>query len=141
MWIEMIRGLEPEAEFRPPATAESIHACQETLGNRLDRDLVDLLREANGVSGKYGLGLIWPVERITTDNITFRTTPAFAELYMPFDSLLFFADVGNGDQFAFVLRDQRHDIFVWDHETDSRSWVAPRLAEYLTWWLDGRIKL
>jgi hypothetical protein len=35
----------------------------------------------------------------------------------------------------------RQDIFVWDHETDSRTWVAPRLEEYLEWWLDGRITL
>ncbi len=39
---------------------------------------------------------------------------------MPFDQLLFFADAGNGDQFATVL---------------GRPW--PR--QYLPWWLDGRI--
>jgi hypothetical protein len=60
---------------------------------------------------------------------------------MPFDPLLFFADAGNGDQFAFVLRDRRKDVFVWDHETDSRKWVAPDLGSYLTWWLDGRIRV
>lgn len=39
---------------------------------------------------------------------------------MPFDQLLFFADAGNGDQFATVL---------------ARPW--PR--QYLPRWLDGRI--
>lgn len=55
-----------------------------------------------------------------------------AELYLPFDGLLFFGDNGGGDQFAFVLRDNRRDIFVWDHETDSRYWVAGHLESYVT---------
>lgn len=141
VWIELIRGLEPDAEFQSPAADEAILACEQTLGHRLGPDLAALLRETNGVHGKYGLGLIWPIEQIAADNDAFRTSPDFAKLYMPFDPLLFFADAGNGDQFAFVLRDQRRDVFVWDHETDSRTWIAPGLTEYLTWWLDGRIKL
>lgn len=52
-----------------------------------------------------------------------------------------FADVGNGDQFAFLLRDGRKDIFAWDHEDDSRTWVAPDLDKYVTWWLDGTLQL
>lgn len=111
------------------------------MGSRLDEDLVALLLETNGVIGENGLALIWPVERIAEDNITFRTTPAFADLYMPFDPLVFFGDAGNGDQFAFVLRDGRKDVFAWNHENDSRTWVAPRLDRYLTWWIDGTITL
>jgi hypothetical protein len=30
---------------------------------------------------------------------------------------------------------------VWNHEDDSRTWVAPNLAKYLEWWLTGRITL
>lgn len=141
MWIELIRGLEPAAEFQPPATDQAIQACEQALGTRLDPDLAALLREANGVHGSYGHGLIWPAERIAADNLAFRASPDLAELYMPFDPLLFFADAGNGDQFAFVLRDQRQDVFAWNHETDSRTWVAPRMTEYLTWWLDGRMQI
>jgi len=141
MWIDMIRELTPHAGFGPPAGEAAIRDCEQTLGTPLDEDLAALLRETNGVMGGYGLGLIWPVERIASDNVAFRTTPEFADLYMPFDPLLFFADAGNGDQFAFVLRDRRKDVFTWHHETDSRLWVAPGLAEYLTWWLDGTIKL
>ena len=61
-----------------------------------------------------------------------------------FDPLLFFADAGNGDQFAFVItagKIRRPDIFAWDHENDSRTWVAPSLAKYLEWWLSGDLKL
>ena len=141
MWIEKIRSLAPDMQFTDPAAEEAIAACESALAVALDADLAALLRESNGATDRYGSGIIWPVERIATDNQTFRTSSDFAELYMPFDSLLFFADAGNGDQFAFVLRDQRRDVFVWDHENDSRRWVAPDLDAYVTWWLDGTIAL
>jgi hypothetical protein len=63
---------------------------------------------------------------------------------MSFNSLLFFADAGNGDQFAFAIRNgqiRSSDVYVWNHENDSRNWVAPSLEKYLTWWLDGSIEI
>ncbi len=137
----MVRELLPEATFRAPAATEAVVRCEQRLAVALDGDLRALLRETDGVDDAYGGGLIWPVERIVGDNLAFRTNRDFAELYMPFEPLLFFADAGNGDQFAFVLRDGRKDVFVWDHENDSRSWVAPDLGRYLTWWLDGTLTL
>lgn len=91
--------------------------------------------------GEYGLGLVWPIERIQGDNLMLRSSPDFANLYMPFEPMLFVADAGNGDQFAFVIRDRPTDVFVWDHETDSRTMVAPSLATYLERWLNGRLSI
>ncbi|MCW2943187.1 MAG: cell wall assembly protein [Actinomycetia bacterium] len=138
MWTELITALPAETILLPPASEQAIRECQRLLGHPLPAPLAALLRESNGVEGEYGLGLIWPVERITADNLAFRTDTDFAQLYMPFDSLLFFADAGNGDQFALT---HRSDVFAWDHENDSRTWVAPGLTEYLEWWLTGRITL
>ena len=84
---------------------------------------------------------MWSLERIVADNAFFRGNADFGELYMPFDPLLFFADAGNGDQFAFVWTPRRDEVFAWDHETDSRRWVAPSLETYLRWWLGGDLKL
>lgn len=84
------------------------------------------------------------MERIIADNPAFRANTHFARAYMPFDPLLFFADAGNGDQFAFAITIEgirRSDVFAWDHENDSRRWVAPSLAKYLEWWLRGGLKL
>src|SRR5690349_9564624 len=113
-WIERIKGWTTDAVFTGPATREELEACEQELGHALPPDLRELLLETNGVTGEYGLGLIWPADRIAADNASFRRSPDFAALYMPFDPLLFFADVGNGDQFAFVLRQHRRDVFVWD---------------------------
>jgi len=60
---------------------------------------------------------------------------------MPFDALLFFGDAGTGDLFGLVPHTGRPDVFAWNHEDDSRTWVAPGLGKYLEWWQNGRIKL
>ena len=141
MWRERVEALTLEATFGPPVDETAIAEAERTLGGRLPGVLVELLSETDGISGEHGLGLVWPLSRIVSDNLTFRTFDDFRDLYMPFDPLLFFADAGNGDQFALVWQLQRDDVFVWDHENDSRRWVAPDIERYLDWWLGGRLRL
>ena len=78
---------------------------------------------------------MWSASQIERENRQFRTYPDFRALYMPFDALLFFADDGAGDQFAFAIhadgRVHKNDVYRWDHETDARSWFAGRLEQYL----------
>ena len=144
MWRELIQKLENECEFNLPASHNDITAVENSLGVSLPSELKGLLEESNGVYGEYGLGLIWSTERIVHDNLVFRQTPVFKEMYMPFDHLLFFADAGNGDQFAFAILNgvmHRPHIFVWNHIDDGRTWVAPSLRTYLEWWSNGKIKI
>jgi hypothetical protein len=143
-WRNYIEGLTPNATFFPPANHAAIFAAEQSLGAPFPTALRELLRQSNGVHGKWGLGLIWPIERISDDNLRFRAHPDYPALYMPFGPLLFFADAGNGDQFFFpVLRPStpRDDVFSWDHETDSRIWAAPSLERYLEWFLSGQLML
>ena len=144
MWRDRIKSMTAKAEFAAPANAGAVALAEEALGVRLPAELAAVLKESDGVSGEYGLGLLWPIERIKEDNQRFRSLPDFKDLYMPFDSLLFFGDAGNGDQFAFTVLQgevRRGDIFVWDHETDSRTWVAPSLGTFYDWWLTGKLKI
>lgn len=144
MWRQFFDEKEPNATFRTPASASLIFEVEQSLGARLPTSLASLLSESNGVEGEYGLGLLWEVERISADNAAFRSNPDFLNLYMPFDCLLFFADAGNGDQFAFSLLNgqcRRDDVFVWNHEDDSRNWVAPDLKTFYDGWLSGRIQV
>lgn len=87
--------------------------------------------ETDGIVGEYGTDVVWSLDRILEQNLLFRSPDTFPDLYMPFDPLLFFGDNGGGDQFAFVLTPERPDIFVWDHEDDSRLWAARELKDYL----------
>lgn len=141
MWTELVAALPGPAVFQAGASEAALDRCAGALGQQLPGDLAALLRESNGIEGEYGDGLIWSAERIADENLALREDGELATLYMPFDPLLFFADAGNGDLFALLPGIRRPDVFVWNHEDDSRTWVAPNLATYLEWWLTGRITL
>ncbi|WP_237229253.1 SMI1/KNR4 family protein [Rubinisphaera sp. JC750] len=143
-WRELIESWTSVCHFASPATEQELATAEQQLRLELPVQLRRLLKETNGLQGEYGISLVWPVDRIVADNLLFRSTADFQQLYMPFDSLLFFADAGNGDQFAFPIQSssiRRDDVFVWNHEDDSRTWVAPSLEKYLEWWLDGTIQV
>ncbi|MBO1333484.1 SMI1/KNR4 family protein [Streptomyces sp. VRA16 Mangrove soil] len=130
MWREMATTF-PDAVSRPPAAEEALAAIERHLGQPVPEDLRALLLETDGIEDDCGTETVWTAERILAENADFRAAPDFRELYQPFDSLMFFGDNGGGDQFAFVRTPRRDDVFVWDHETDSRTWVAPSLKSYL----------
>lgn len=145
-WRELVTLRYPARSFAAGASPESLARAESALGVQLPDDLRALLSETDGIEGEYGfgLGLIWTAARIASENLAFRAQPDFRALYMPFEPLLFFGDAGNGDQFAFTILEgviRRPDVFAWNHEDDSRTWVAPDLRRYLEWWADGRIKL
>ena len=100
VWRELIAGLSPDAQLRG-----SSRRVRPDRGDGCSwRGVAQPARFSptctNGVEGEYGLGVIWPLERIVDDNVRFRNDAQFRGLYEPFDPLLFFADGGNGDQFA-----------------------------------------
>jgi hypothetical protein len=125
-----------EATFRPRA----IHACEALLGRPKPDELRELLAETDGVEGEYGLGLVWSARRIAEDNARFRASQDFAELYMPFDGLVFFSDAGNGDQVGVALSGNQ-EVYVWSHEDDSRTWVASTVIGFLEEWMTGRLSV
>ena len=144
MWKELTKKYTNVCTFNEPAKESDISDVETRIGTLLPGCLKSCLCETGGIQGDYGLGLIWPIRKIISENIEFRNNKDFRELYMPFDTVLFFADAGNGDQFFYPIqsgRIRRDDIFVWNHEDDSRSWVAPSLEKYLEWWLTGNIKI
>lgn len=98
MWIELIKKISNDCEFNPPATHAQILMAQKKLNITFPDDLKNCLMESNGVTNEFGLGLIWPTERIISENLEFRNNKDFRDLYMPFDSLLFFADAKNGNR-------------------------------------------
>jgi len=144
MWREQIEKLTDECRFNLPASQDELISIEQSLDIVLPSDLKGFLMETNGVVDEYGFSLIWSTERIKHDNLKFRTHPDFREIYMPFDHLLFFADAGNGDQFAYPILNgvvRQTNIYAWDHEDDSRRWKAPSLEKFLEWLLTGKLKV
>ena len=142
MWKELAKQHSSAVVVRPGASQSAIDLAERAIGVSFPHDLRSCLLESDGIDGEYGLGLVWSLERIVRENQSFRGNAEFRELYMPFDCLLFFADAGNGDHFGFPIlagEIRRADVFAWNHENDSRSWVAPSLSKYLEWWLCGKL--
>ncbi|MER6076636.1 SMI1/KNR4 family protein [Streptomyces sp. NPDC001817] len=126
-------------ELGPPAGDDVLTGVERALGQRLPEDLAELLQECNGVTYQ-GLDVIWPVERIIADNAAFRVSREFVDLYMPFEPLMFFGSNWGGDQFACIRTPARDEVFVWDHETDSRRPIQALLPDVwvILWWVGGR---
>ncbi|MEU9031883.1 SMI1/KNR4 family protein [Streptomyces sp. NPDC048383] len=131
MWRQVVQEVFPKAGFREPAQVPEIVEAEKRLGRALPAQLKQLLLESNGVIGRTHVDTVWTVDQIVEQNLLFWSDESFAQLYMPFDALLFFGDNGGGDQFAFVQKPERADVFVWEHESDSRRWVANNLRDYL----------
>jgi hypothetical protein len=143
-WRERWGAQANELTFCAPASETAVQEIIQKLGPGVPEDLVSVLRESNGVLGPYSLDLVWSAERILRDNLDFRSNREFQALYMSFDSAMFFGDGGNGDQFFFPVLgsgDVRSEVFVWNHEDDSRTWVAQTLEIFVMWYLDGTIKI
>jgi hypothetical protein len=132
MWRELVLEMFGDAVCGEPASEKALADVAEALGQPLPLDLASLLAECDGVRGPTALDVVWSAERIVRDNLAFRSTPDFRSLYMPFEPVMFFGDNGGGDHFAFVRQPERDEVFVWDHETDSRYLVAYSLRDYLT---------
>jgi hypothetical protein len=120
---------------------------------KLPQELINFYSETNGIGElmrvdtmddwiKIG-DLIWSIERLIEENRMYRSDENFKRIYMPFDCLLFIGDSGNGDNFGYSIHEGviwKTDIYAWNHEDDSRTWVAPDLETFVKWWISGKIK-
>jgi hypothetical protein len=143
MWRDLAqRSL--DAHLADAVSQHDVELAESELGIRLPLELAEFLLESDGIVAVNGVNLVWPLRRIVDDNLAFRANEDFRELYMPFDPLLFFGEAGSGDQFAYVVlagEVRAPDIYAWDHENDSRYWVASGLRQFIERCVDGSIRL
>ncbi len=129
MWQELIRATCSRCSFAPPASAEQLSAVSVALATDLPTELRSLLHETNGAKNEDGEG-IWSTEEIILRNSEMRSGLP-DNLYMPFAHALFFAESVNGSLFFFPIqhngRINRPDVLEWEHETNSRTWIAGHL--------------
>ena len=133
MWRDLIERHEPSAVFLPPASPDAIGSVEDRLGLEVPSPLRSLLRESDGVTGKYGVHILWSAARIAEQNEQVR----LLDRYQPFDGLLFFADAGDGELFA--VRADDPSVVVWNPIEDTRETVAPSLDAFLAGWLSGSL--
>lgn len=144
MWKDYISSVSKEYSFKPPATTIEVNQIKKELNVELPKKLFELFGETNGVFDSFDCPLIWSTSQIVTDNLFFRNFDDYKDIYMPFEHLLFFSDAGNGDLFGYRILNgsiQTDDIYVWNHEDDSRMWVAPSLEVFINDWITGEISI
>ncbi|MGE7432182.1 SMI1/KNR4 family protein [Bacillus thuringiensis] len=144
-WTNFIKNISTDCKFNPPATEAAITKIENMFQVKLPDELKYFLCETNGVEySEFNLPLVWNTDRIQKENYDMRSEKFLKEMYMPFDSLLFIADAGNGDLFGYRVLNgwiDNYDIYTWNHENDSRTWVAPSLQIFIEWWYEGKISI
>ncbi|WEK56080.1 MAG: SMI1/KNR4 family protein [Candidatus Cohnella colombiensis] len=137
MWKEFISELECELSFNQPASIESINSAEIELNVQFPQTLKELLLESNGVLDEFECDALWPLERIIEENKSIRI-----EEQITFNNFLLFSDAGNGDLFAFSIKegnDNNEEIYVWNHEDESREIVSTSLKDFISGWFEGTI--
>lgn len=144
MWKDYLNSISKECQFKAPATATELLLIKTELNINLPKKLTDLYNETNGVYGNYGISFIWSTEQMVKENMLFWDVHEHRDSMKPLDTYLFFSDAGNGDLFGYSIKNgtiQNEDIYVWDHEGDSRSVIASSLEEFIKGWIVGEISI
>jgi hypothetical protein len=143
MWTRFLKDLTSEYEFSPPANPEQLTHAETTLRHALPQHLKEFYLETNGLYYRDSfLDVVWTLEKVLEENLEFRQNPDFKSLYMSFDNLLFFSELGNGSLFGFAILGDgsaRH-IYTWNPEDDSRQWIAESLTAFFEWLEAGKIE-
>jgi len=127
--------------FQPAADAAELDAINTALHISLPPRLRALLTETNGISAHFGAPVLFSASAIVSENLKMRSDK-LCDLYMPFDSLLFFGGNGGGDLFGFRILPTKVDtlhIYRWDHETDGRECFCYSLQQYFERVKEGAI--
>ena len=118
----------------PPATQKQIFDVEKAVGHKLPADLKELLLEMNGDNW-----LVFSTEQMIETNLSVRKL----DCYMPLDCLLFFGGNGCGDYYGYPITHQdrvRDDnVFMWEHEYDSRIWKASKLEDTIKKYYNNEI--
>jgi hypothetical protein len=115
----------------PPVTKDELAAVHKALGE-IPQELELLLCEFNGDGS-----VILSAEKMIETNFMRRAL----DYYMPLDCLLMFAENGCSDYYGFPIRKDglRSYVYLWDHEFDSRTWIAGSLEQIMDKYCNGEI--
>ena len=144
LWRELVAHSGKAHAFAPPASEYALNDMEVVLGVGIPPELRALLLESDGIGDEYGRGVLC-VEEMLKCNLYLRTDTEEDDLYMPFDFLLFFAEAANGDLFFFPIQGNgkinNRDVFHWNHENDSRIWIASDLQHFVEQWYGGQLQV
>ena len=144
MWKDQLISISKECQFKAPATEADISLIKRELDIDPPEKLAELCKETNGVFGNYGISFIWSTEQMVKENLFFRAIHKQSDSMRLLDTFLFISEAGNGDLFGYSIENgsiQNDDIYVWNHEDDSRCVIASSLEEFIKGWILGEISV
>jgi hypothetical protein len=132
-WLERAKACFSDATAPGLVSDREIERVEKRLGRSLPLPLGEIYRECGGVLARHSTPLVMPLDQLVERNEWLQNTTSIADLYMPFDHLLFFGEEGNGDLYAFPIAMDggygNRNIYEWNHENDSRSWRASSVSD------------
>ena len=130
MWNSLINKYKDENSFikvNSPSNNKEIVAAEEELNVIFPQELKELLLELNGDNV-----LLHSVQQIVENTI--MTRRCLGEYYEGLTQLLFIGGNGCGDYYSYIITDGiivSNKIIRWEHEDNSRIFVANGLAELI----------
>ncbi|WP_298830146.1 SMI1/KNR4 family protein [uncultured Planococcus sp.] len=110
----------------------------------LPKELEDLLSETDGVYDEFICLFIWSINKLSKKTSILEDGKILKIFICLLIISFFFSNAGNGDLFGYAVLNghiQSEDIYVWNHEDDSRTWIASSLKEYIKGWITGGISI
>jgi hypothetical protein len=114
----MLKECDARVKTRPPVTKRDLHRLREFAGGDLPSGLEMFLLKSNGLLFDCDT-VVFSAEQIIEQSKSISRL----DICMPTEHLLFIGGLGDGDMFAFGRArngDWLHDVYWWEHETDSR---------------------
>lgn len=133
MWRNLFETHWTECKLRDPIENSVIEKCQDELSVAVPDVLLEFYNESDGVLGPDGDFLILPMQELVDTNVDMWLNHEYEGVFMPFESLLFFAYDRTDNMFAYPILGERADsdkIYKWKRETDSRTFYANGLEQY-----------
>jgi cell wall assembly regulator SMI1 len=130
-WRDKINLCFPACKLSNPAPKALILDSESKLGRTLPADLVALLSESNGFTTARGDSVIEPIDYIISDTLDLWS---YEDLYIAPKTMVAFGGPGDGDRYFFPILpngEYKDEVYLWDHETDSRKWISQSLADFL----------
>jgi cell wall assembly regulator SMI1 len=129
-WAKRAKLCFPDCRLGRKASSASIEEAERRLGRELPQELKALFAETDGIFDNRGDWLVHSLDYLIEDILGLWEID---DLYMAPRTMILFGGPGNGDRYFIpVLPNGVYSecIFLWDHETDSREWIAQSFSDY-----------
>lgn len=136
---EIAGKLKQYFDIRDGVEEKQILEFEKETGLKLPQAMKAVYQFSDGIQD--GWWTVFPLEKLIELNAAQRLRAAHHKdegFYLPFESMYFFGEEGNGDLYGFSITDGQPSgrVFRWDNETDNREFVGADLLSFLKYQIE-----